>query len=183
MIYIGSKNELARAMNRGEEGKKEKKEDLALLEACWLGMMLLQELLSDLKKNELLPSIITNLKWSSLIWDNTCLKLGLTLRLEWQYIFNQTLLSSLRSSKGTNLNLNGEQRQRHAKMAEAVPQWDTFSQKVKKLEKLNSYSIHIWSWIDFFIEMSKRFLSTWVKTKFILVAYCAVSVPLCRKKI
>ena len=62
MIYIGSKNELARAMNSGEEGKKEKKEDLALLEACWLGMMLLQELLSDLKKNELLPSIITNLK-------------------------------------------------------------------------------------------------------------------------
>ena len=50
MIYIGSKNELARAMNSGEEGKKEKKEDLALLEACWLGMMLLQELLSDLKK-------------------------------------------------------------------------------------------------------------------------------------
>ena len=35
----------------------------------------------------------------------------------------------------------------------------------------------------FFIEMSKRFLSTWVRTKFILVAYCAVSVPLCRKKI
>ena len=61
MIYIGSKNELARAMNSGEEGKKEKKEDLALLEACWLGMMLLQELCL-IKKIELLPSILTNLK-------------------------------------------------------------------------------------------------------------------------
>ena len=37
MIYIGSKNELARAMNRGEEGKKEKKEDLALLEVLLVG--------------------------------------------------------------------------------------------------------------------------------------------------
>ena len=42
------------ARRSGEEGKKEKKEDLALLEACWSGMMLLQELMSDFKKNELL---------------------------------------------------------------------------------------------------------------------------------
>ena len=60
----------------------------------------------------------------------------------------QTLLSSLYvlSSKGTNLNLNGEQRQRHAKMAKAVAQWDTFSQKVKKMEKIGNPNSFYYKW-------------------------------------